>query len=294
MKTKSKFFSLSELYGLTYQTWVKVLPKYIYFLAPILIIQVAYIFFFRIFPTAKEYHLLGTLIILPYAILFGGLHALLYALIFRDRNKRISYPKLYQEAYALLGRFVVEQVCFFLLIVGGFLLFFVPGIIFSIWFGYFGWLRIYLKDKKQFHFGASKTLVSDHEWKVFTATYIPYFLYFLFIIIVTNKLPNINLDFNVQLAKSLILFLIGSVFGSFFVTMRGLIFERLLNITPSPKSQEITGPVIISIFGWVFGWLFTGALIMVAVAALLPHNIKRKPLVSPSPVSLYAPVNAQK
>ena len=101
--------------------------------------------------------------------------ALLYAIM--ERDKELTVKETYQKAWSKILDFIGVSILSFLIIAGGFILFIVPGIIFSVWYS----LAFYVFMKEDLTGMAalrrSKELVVGRWWSVLWRLIFPSLIY---------------------------------------------------------------------------------------------------------------------
>jgi len=91
--------------------------------------------------------------------------SLLFAI--KDREERIGIGESYKRALPKIFPFLWISILTSLITSGGFLLFIIPGLIFSIWFLFGGYVLVWENLKGMDALFRSKQLVSGYWWKVF-------------------------------------------------------------------------------------------------------------------------------
>ncbi|MCL5016222.1 MAG: sulfite exporter TauE/SafE family protein [Patescibacteria group bacterium] len=187
----------------------------------------------------------------------AGGTALIYA-VSSDSGVIESYGK----AFGIFWKYLWVSVLATFVILGGFVMGVVPGIIFSGWF-ILGFYVLVLEDKRGVNaLLRSKEYITGYWWNVFFK-----FLLFVLVIfgagIIVGLFKLINADFELILA-----FIFELVITPLFFTFTFLIYKGLAGIKPQLMSAPVSGNKRFFEFsGWL--GLFAPALIAVAVVIVL-------------------------
>ncbi len=114
--------------------------------------------------------LLGAILFIATLVFQALAHAtLLKAIIKADRTKKIEpreWKKFWKEAYAQIKPIILLNVLIVLILIGGYLLLFIPGLIFGVWYG-FSLIFLFAENKKgKEALRASRELVRGYFWPI--------------------------------------------------------------------------------------------------------------------------------
>lgn len=173
--------------------------------------------------------LFGIIILILSAILaLGGIviqlwshTALLYAI--KDREENINIKESYRRGWNKITSYLWVSLLSGLIISGGFFLFFVPGLIFLIWFSLASFILIYEGKKGWSALMTSREYIKGNWWSVFWRFLFIGLIFWLFL-----YLLNILADFSLSSVFEKIYFYIGYVLSAPLVTIYlSLIYENL-------------------------------------------------------------------
>ncbi len=103
------------------------------------------------------------LLLVAIAINFIVQISLLYAI----EEKDLTIRQYFSKARPVVGSYALVLILQGLVVLGGFILFIIPGVIFSIWFAFSGYIMIFEGKKGVEALKASKALVAGYWWAIF-------------------------------------------------------------------------------------------------------------------------------
>lgn len=272
-KPALKFYTFSELFVEAWQVYSKLVGRYFYFLVPVIGLQVVSIFLaWRshsqkpvMFSAAVFLFIVANLLL---AFLTAALYRMVYIIIFRDRDKKLTVSLVFSEIRQKLKGYGSMFFLAILLEIGGYLFFLIPGLLFSIWFGFYSLFYLYDKKSTRSVFAQSRELVRGYASRFFFYIFFPPACYIFLGVLITLQFDKMfGVTSYISLFKTICMMFISILVGSFMMVMKGLMFERLLALKGQPKPKSIDGQKLISVLGWVIGWLPT----MIIIGAIYTH-----------------------
>lgn len=187
-----------------------------YLLAIILIGAISFIFGASLFSLLRNTSQAGASILIFIAIfivVFFGLvfiEALVLAALISVIGEQKSFGEAIKSGWKKAIPLALVLILFFLIIIGGIILFVIPAIIFAVWFNFVTY-AVVLEGKKGFSaLSFSRQLVSGYWWKVFWRNLVLFVLVFV-ISLILNFIP-----------------LVGKIVSGFFNTNFPIIFGFLM------------------------------------------------------------------
>jgi hypothetical protein len=102
-------------------------------------------------------------------LVLGPLTSAIATLIVIDafERRQPTFSTVWQRAGRRLAPLIVATVLYFLIVAVGFVLVVIPGILFAVWFAFYGQVVVAERGRPIKSFGRSRRLVRGHWWRVF-------------------------------------------------------------------------------------------------------------------------------
>jgi len=247
---EQKLFSISELLSKSWDLYINNFQKFYY---PILIMLAPYVLFYLI------QYLGGPAAIMLMMILFALMIFinLWIAIVLIDlvnqiyHNQPTDFNKMLETSFRKIPSFLLVALLNFLVILGGFILLIIPGIIFIVWYGFASYINI-LEEKNNKGIAAlksSKTLVQGRWLATFIRLMVPSLLIYLLVMIIVAALVymltggNINMEsYEQNIMMNSISTIIFLILGPLFTALAVILYNNLKET--KQETNKIENPQI--------------------------------------------------
>ncbi|MCX6781878.1 MAG: hypothetical protein NTW66_02065 [Candidatus Magasanikbacteria bacterium] len=178
------------------ENWKKLIPYMLLLFVPNFVLGIAGIasLYLDRFATSDAFVLTNNLIVI--AIFVASIIFTVWASMSIAKNlgsiignkTALTYKESFSSTSHLIWPVIYTSLLLFLIVVGGTILFIIPGIIFSIWFSFTFYTILFEEKRGANALKASKELVVGRWWAIFWRLFAPGFFYALIFIILSYSL----------------------------------------------------------------------------------------------------------
>lgn len=218
--------------------------------------------------------------LLPYLILLGGFALIILLLVYSIGNLALMIAVLqgykkngtvpsFKEALGRLIPFSFFSLAAGMLTAGAFLLFYIPGILFSLWFSISAYIFLVEKESVWNSLMKSRAYTKGHTIQVLIA-FVGFFVIFTLINYLPALIPSIfGEDSFVSYVSYLFAIPLGFIAGPMQVIYGVMIYRELKQAAPQPVVLPSKVPyVATSLLGYAFFLILLGSIISVAIPRL--------------------------
>jgi hypothetical protein len=193
--------------------------------------------------------LIGAII---FTLLFIWSHVALMVAV-RDHEERIGVLEAYKRSRHLISSYFTTNLIVGLVVLGGFVLFIVPGVIFAVWLNLVSWIFVCEKLKGMDALARSREYVRGKWGAVLWRIVFVFIVYFVVVLVLGAILSVVKIPDMLRPLQSLIM----STFIAPFITVYMYFLYMNLRVSNPPVSSEAEKPkkTLFIVFAWIGGLL---------------------------------------
>lgn len=212
-------------------------------------------------------------ILVFFAFIIVGAVLQIGSILIIDKEGNVSFGDIIKQSLALIIPFSLTTLISGALVLGGFFLLLIPGLIFSIFFAFVPYEVMIGGSRYLTALKKSYAIVKTHFWAIFLRVLLMMIVSIIFNFVVSRVLTSVFAD--AQMISSILTTAINTFFGVFVTCYNLTLYKQARTGLEDQEGTKITWIIVLSLIGWALG-IFLGFAAAKTIPAIMNEYTNSK------------------